>query len=236
MFIDGARPDVAAPIRSYPLNTEAGWGFMVLTNMLPTRATALTSSTCTAQDREGTHAAVGTRTMTCNNATGDVPFGAIDTPTQGGVASRQRLRQLRVGADAAPKDNSDQRVDDHRARRWRRGRERRTTTTSAPDIAELFPGPQQHAGAIGFRDPRYDALTNGLHTISWIGHDDGRDGRDRQPLLYGREWGRRVASAVVEGAIPALLLDRTPLFVRRGAGTSTHRWPFEPGGSPARTG
>ena len=35
VFIDGARPDVAAGYPTFPANTKAGWGFMVLTNMLP---------------------------------------------------------------------------------------------------------------------------------------------------------------------------------------------------------
>ena len=35
VFIDGARPDVAGAFPTYPVNTKAGWGFMVLTNMLP---------------------------------------------------------------------------------------------------------------------------------------------------------------------------------------------------------
>ena len=35
VFIDGARPDVPVAFPTYPVNTKAGWGFMVLTNMLP---------------------------------------------------------------------------------------------------------------------------------------------------------------------------------------------------------
>ena len=39
------------------------------------------------QDREGNTQLLGTRTITCDNAHATKPFGAIDTPTQGGVAS-----------------------------------------------------------------------------------------------------------------------------------------------------
>jgi uncharacterized delta-60 repeat protein len=35
VFIDGARPDVLAAFPTYPRSSRAGWGFMVLTNMLP---------------------------------------------------------------------------------------------------------------------------------------------------------------------------------------------------------
>ena len=34
-FLEGARGDVAAAYSTYPQHTRAGWGFMVLTNMLP---------------------------------------------------------------------------------------------------------------------------------------------------------------------------------------------------------
>ena len=37
VFIDGARPDVQATYPAYPRSSAAGWGFMVLTNMLPNR-------------------------------------------------------------------------------------------------------------------------------------------------------------------------------------------------------
>ncbi|MCP5045624.1 MAG: hypothetical protein GY940_00520, partial [bacterium] len=35
VFIEGARPDVAATYPTYPGNTKAGWGYMLLTNFLP---------------------------------------------------------------------------------------------------------------------------------------------------------------------------------------------------------
>ena len=35
VFVAGARPDVAQAYPTYPLNNRAGWGFLILTNMLP---------------------------------------------------------------------------------------------------------------------------------------------------------------------------------------------------------
>ena len=40
-----------------------------------------------ATDTEGNEATLGTKTITCANAIGVKPFGTIDTPAQGGVAS-----------------------------------------------------------------------------------------------------------------------------------------------------
>ncbi len=33
--VDGARPDVAAAYPTFPENSRAGWGYMLLTNVLP---------------------------------------------------------------------------------------------------------------------------------------------------------------------------------------------------------
>ena len=87
VFIDGARPDVAAAYPAFPVNTRGGWGFMVLTNTLPSQGNGTFVFHMWAQDRDGHTIVLGTRTMTCANASSILPFGAIDTPTQGGVAS-----------------------------------------------------------------------------------------------------------------------------------------------------
>src|SRR6185503_127525 len=65
VFIDGARPDVASAFPGYPLATRAGWGFMVLTNMLPSQGNGTYQFTMRAQDREGHWTVLGARTMTC---------------------------------------------------------------------------------------------------------------------------------------------------------------------------
>ena len=108
--------------------------------------------------------------MTCANASATKPFGAIDTPTQGGAGVRDELRELRVGADAAAEADSDRRVDDHGAGGWRLCSGPWTTTTSARTSRRCSPGYQNTAGAngaVGFRVIDTTTLTNGLHTISW---------------------------------------------------------------------
>ena len=60
---------------------------MVLTNMLPSQGNGTYVFQMWAQDRDGHAVLLGTRTMTCANASATLPFGAIDTPEQGGVAS-----------------------------------------------------------------------------------------------------------------------------------------------------
>ena len=90
VFIDGARPDVPVAFPTYPLNTQAGWGFMVLTNMLPAQGNGTYVFYMHAQDRDGHTTLLGTRTMTCANASATKPFGTIDTPSK--AASRPAAR------------------------------------------------------------------------------------------------------------------------------------------------
>ncbi len=56
---------------------------MVLTNMLPNQGNGTYQFYMYAQDRDGHTTLLGTRTMTCANASATKPFGAIDTPAQG---------------------------------------------------------------------------------------------------------------------------------------------------------
>ena len=157
MFIDGARPDVAAAYPTYPANTRAGWGFMVLTNMLPNQGNGTYQFSMYAQDREGHAALLGTRTMTCANASATKPFGAIDTPTQGGVASGSSYRELRVGADAAAEDDSDS--TGRRSPCWSMACRSAPVdyNHARPDIEALFPGFQNT------RDERGDRVPGARH-------------------------------------------------------------------------
>ena len=174
VFIDGARPDVAAAYPSAPLQTRAGWGLMVLTNMLPNQGNGPYAFFMWAQDQEGHTTLLGTRTLTCANASATKPFGAIDTPTQGGLASGSASVNFGWALTPQPKliplDGSTITV-------WVDG------TPVGPvdynheraDIETLFPGFQNTAGpngAVGFRVLDTTTLANGVHTIAWVVVDD----------------------------------------------------------------
>jgi len=87
VLVEGARPDVAAAYPGYPYNTKAGWGYMMLTNFLPNSGNGTFVIHAIATDFVGKTTTLGTKTIHCNNANAVKPFGAIDTPTQGGSAS-----------------------------------------------------------------------------------------------------------------------------------------------------
>ena len=112
-FVSGARPDVEAGYSQMPAADRGGWGFMLLTNMLPdvplgqaTGGNGTFRLHAYAIDAEGQAAELGAKTIAVNNRTADKPFGTIDTPSQGGTVSGTCLRELRLG-DLARRVDSD---------------------------------------------------------------------------------------------------------------------------------
>ena len=87
VFVEGARPDVATTYPDYPNQTKAGWGYMMLTNFLPNGGNGTYTLWAKATDGGGRETTLGSKTITVDNASAVKPFGAIDTPTQGGLAS-----------------------------------------------------------------------------------------------------------------------------------------------------
>jgi hypothetical protein len=218
VFIDGARPDVAAAFPTHPLATRAGWGFMVLTNMLPNQGNGTYAFTMRAQDREGTWVVLGTRTMTCANASATLPFGTLDTPFQGGVASGTSFINFGWALTPLPKTipvNGSTMgvlidgvlvgsVDYNHAR---------------PDIQALFPGLNNTNGAVGFHIFDTTALANGLHTIAWTVTDNAGaiEGLGSRFFTVANGVGAVTAAATAATLdVDDLPLETTPLVGRRG--------------------
>ncbi|MDQ1350448.1 MAG: hypothetical protein QG657_750, partial [Acidobacteriota bacterium] len=91
LFVEGARPDIEAAYPTYPNKSRAGWGYMLLTNFLPNGGNGSYTLYARAIDAEGNQVILGAKTITCDNAHAEKPFGAIDTPTQGGTASGKKF-------------------------------------------------------------------------------------------------------------------------------------------------
>jgi len=100
--ISGARPDVEALYPTLPAANSAGWGFLILSNLLPNIPAASASGGgvgtftlfAVATDQEGNQKLLGRNvndatptTVTVANDTIAKPFGAIDTPGQGATVS-----------------------------------------------------------------------------------------------------------------------------------------------------
>jgi hypothetical protein len=100
--ISGARPDVEAQYPALPAANSAGWGFLILSNLLPNIPGANANGGgvgtftlyAVATDQEGNQTLLGRTvsdatptTVTIANDTIAKPFGAIDTPGQGATVS-----------------------------------------------------------------------------------------------------------------------------------------------------
>jgi hypothetical protein len=170
ILVEGARPDVEAAYPDYPLNYKAGWGYMMLTHFLPGQGNGTFTLHAIARDSSGHEVTLGTTTITCDNANAVKPFGAIDTPTQGGEASGSSFRNqgwvLTPMPNSIPTDGSTiniyvDGVDlGHPVYNVYRG-----------DVASLFPGYANSNGAHAYFDIDTTAFTNGVHTIYWTATD-----------------------------------------------------------------
>ena len=169
-FVDGARPDVQAVYPSYPLASRAGWGYMLLTNVLPGGGTGTYRLSAIATDIEGRQTVLGARTITCTNAASAVPFGTLDTPGQGETASGTIVNfgwALTPQPKVVPFDGStidvviDGVVVGHPTYGFARS-----------DVDTLFSGYTNASRAVGYFVIDTTTLTNGLHTIAWIVRDN----------------------------------------------------------------
>ncbi len=167
IFVEGARPDLEAAYIGTPANFRAGWGYMLLTNSLPDGSYSLVA-VCT--DIEGNEVELGSRTVTIDNANAVKPFGAIDTPAQGGSASGVYTN---VGWALTPLPNTIP-TDGSTLSVWVDGVQVGQPVYGGfrEDIAALFPGYNNSDGAAGYFYLDTSAYANGVHTIAWVAEDD----------------------------------------------------------------
>jgi hypothetical protein len=84
--VRGARPDVGL-FYTVPETTRAGWGFMLLSNVLPNGGNGTYTLFAYAEDIEAKRTLIGQKTVTFDNTNSVLPFGTIDQPSQGGILS-----------------------------------------------------------------------------------------------------------------------------------------------------
>ena len=165
-FVAGARPDVAAAYPTLPGADRAGWGLQVLTNTLPGGGNGAYTFHAWAVDADGSRTRLGSKTITCTNATATTPFGTIDTPGQGQTVSGSAYVvfgwALTPQPASIPTDGSTIQVfvDDVPAGHP-------VYNQFRSDIATLFPGYANSNGAVGYLQLDTTALANGIHTIAW---------------------------------------------------------------------
>ena len=167
--VEGARADVAAAHPDRPSATSAGWGYMLLSNVLPNQGNGTFKFYAYALDAEGRQSVLGTRTVTIDNAAAAVPFGTIDLPAQGEVVSGVYTT---LGWILTPQPAAI-RPDGLLVRVLVDGQFVGNPIMGQPraDVAALFPGLYNtHISGGQFRlDTRL--LKNGIHTIAWTVSD-----------------------------------------------------------------
>jgi hypothetical protein len=174
LLVEGARPDVEQAYPCCPMNYKAGWGYMMLTHFLPNQGNGTFTLHAIAADLEGHQVTLGTHTITCDNANAVKPFGAIDTPTQGGEASGGSFRNqgwvLTPMPNKVPEDGSTISV-------YVDGVDlgHPVYNIYRPDVAALFPGYANSSGAHAYFDFDTTAYSSGVHTIAWQATDNAGD-------------------------------------------------------------
>lgn len=238
IFVEGARPDVQVAFPTYPNNSKAGWGYMLLTHFLPGGGNGTYTLSARATDIEGNEVVLGSKTITIDNANAKNPFGAIDTPAQGGTVSGKDF--VNYGWALTPKPNTiptdgstinvvvDGVVKGHPGYNVYRS-----------DIATLFPGYNNTNGAIGYFYLDTTTMTNGIHSISWnvtdnAGNSDGAGSRYFSIMnTSGSDVATQAASDFIEPTIPNFTAtvpfdaDSTPLQVRYGTNRKNSPCPIE---------
>jgi hypothetical protein len=176
VLVEGARPDVEQTYPNYPMNYKAGWGYMMLTNFLPGGNGVFTIHAL-ATDIEGNQVTLGSKTITVDNASAVKPFGAIDSPAQGGTASGNEYVNFAWVLTPPPNTIS---TDGSTIRVWVDGVSLGNPVYNRhrQDIAALFPDYNNSGGAGGYFYLDTTKYANGVHTIQWTAADDAgnRDG------------------------------------------------------------
>jgi hypothetical protein len=230
VFVDGARPDVEQAFPGYPRQFRAGWGYMMLTNFLPNQGNGTFTIYAKAVDKEGHEVTLGIKTITCDNANAVKPFGAIDTPGQGGIASGHAY--VNFGWALTPQPNTIP-TDGSTITVWVDG-----VPLGSPvynqyreDIATLFPGYTNSHGAIGYYYIDTAMYTNGVHTIAWSAEDNAgnTDGIGSRYFSIRNIGGSSLTlqdsksktSFINISRIQQITTSTSPIFVKKGYRTDT---------------
>jgi Leucine-rich repeat (LRR) protein len=193
VFVEGARPDVEALYPEYPKNHLAGWGYMLLTYFLPNGGNGTFTLHALATDVEGNEVTLGTRTVTVDNANAVKPFGAIDTPTQGGTVSGGDFTNwgwaLTPQPNSIPTDGSTINVYVDGVMLGHAG-----YNVYREDIAAYFPGYANSDGAAAHYSFDTTAYNDGVHTILWTVTDSAgnADGIGSRYFVIRNSSGNRV--------------------------------------------
>jgi len=211
-FVENARPDVEAAFPGYPNNNAAGWGYMMLTNLLPNHGNGTFKIHAIAVDVEGNRTTLGIKTIICDNANAVKPFGTIDTPTQGGTASGKEF--VNFGWALTPLPNTIP-TDGSAITVWVNGVPlgHPVYNRYRADIATLFPGYNNSNGAVGYYFLDTTQYKNGMHTIQWTVTDDAGNNDGIGSRYFTVQNPSAVKTAVINVQPPIFNIDLSQIPV-----------------------
>ena len=177
VFVVGSRPDVETAYPNAPLNYRAGWGYLMLTTGLPNNGGSSGPGNGTyklhaiAHNKTGASLDLGTRTITVDNAHSVKPFGAIDTPGQGGTISGTAY--VNFGWVLTPQPCS---VPTDGSTIWvtvdGQNLGHPVYNNYRSDIATGLPGYANSNGAVGYYYLDTSQFSNGVHNMGWLATDN----------------------------------------------------------------
>jgi hypothetical protein len=167
----GARPDLLMFYAAFPEARIAGFGYMLLSNVLPGNGNGTFTFSAYAEDVDGNNTLIGSKTVTFDNAHAVKPFGTIDDPAQGQTVSGTMLNRgwaLTPQPKAIPFDGSTIKVYIDGVllsgvSQYNRPR---------PDVKAVFPGLANSDGPEARLSIDTTTLADGVHTIAWAVTDD----------------------------------------------------------------
>jgi hypothetical protein len=227
--VRGARPDVRNAI-SAPGVSSAGWGLMVLSNVLPNAGAGTFTLSAYADDVEGHRTLLGRTTVTFNNPGSIFPFGTIDVPGQGATVAGTVNSQgwiLAAPGGTIPFDGSTIRllID---------GVEQTAVAQygfARPDVAALFPFPTYSNANGPAAQLTFDSrlFPDGLHTIVWVASDDRAAVQGIGSRFFNIQNGS-ASQAITETALEARgaaelrALPQSPALIWDRAGVAQSTW------------
>jgi Leucine-rich repeat (LRR) protein len=214
-FVEGARPDIETEYPDYPMNHKAGWGYMMLTNFLPNGGNGEFTIHAIATDKEGQTSTLGVKTITVDNANAVKPFGAIDTPTQGGTASGSNYRNQGWVLTPPPNKIAE---DGSTINVYVDGVDLGNPVYNVyrEDIANYFPGYANSDGAHAYFDFDTTTYENGVHTIFWTATDNAGNA-DGIGSRYFNIQNVQGARSMEQGVISNIPIDYySPVGIRKG--------------------
>ncbi len=172
VFVEGARPDLETEYANYPGNYKAGWGYMLLSYFLPGGGNGNYTLSAFAVDMEGNRIQLGSSEIIIDNDNAENPFGAIDTPAQGGSASGSDFQNSGWALTPMPyKIQEDGSTLYVYVDGVYKGKPQYNISRS--DISAYFPGYANSSGPAAVFTIDTLNYSNGVHYIYWLAMDNG---------------------------------------------------------------